>query len=261
MKAICFFLISFSLGGWGDKGETNLAANSAPQSKDTIENAGNQGGSLSADDSPLGGGLQTILKLAAERAVEELNEAARNSAAASPEVLGNAISNLKTEEALSICKGGKDAATRYLEVQTRSQIEEKMLPIISRQTANAGATRYFEQIVDLIPKESAGLLGNLASLTDIEIPSGFELDKYVSGKALNRLSATHTAEGSKTRANQAVRSTKLAKSPFDYFQQKVNLGTGSKYRESDGSMVGPAPNASKDAMFRNIIRAATLLSA
>ncbi len=151
---------------------------------------------------------------------DSLNEAARSSVAASPEIPGNAISGLKMEDALSIWKGGKDAATRYLESQTRNQIEEKMLPIISKQTASAGATRYFEQIVDLIPKKSGGLLGNLASLTGIEIPADFELDKYVSDKALDGLYATLATEESKIRANPAARSTELVKSAFDYFSKK-----------------------------------------
>jgi hypothetical protein len=167
----------------------------------------------------------TLKKLGQEKLLNDfkdsLNEAARSSVAASPKILSNSISGMKMEDVLSLWKGEKDAATRYLESHTRKNIEEEMLPIISEKTAASGATKYFKQIADLLPKKSSGgLLDSLAAKLKVEIPSDFDLDKYVSEKALNGLYATLATEEAKIRENPAARSTELIKNAFDYFSKK-----------------------------------------
>lgn len=258
---LCMVPVIFS--GCGNKEKTTTepsepAAESVRQEmpKTSMKNA-------LVDDSILKDGLQATLKLAAERAVEELskpgafadndllrirlpesfapvksglkklgqeqlvtdfedslNEAARKSVMASPKILTNAIQSMKLEDALSIWKGGEDAATRYLENQTRNQIEEQMLPIITQQTAASGSTKYFQQIVNLVPKKQEGLLGNLSTLTGMKIPEGFDLNQFVSDNALNALYGKLATEEAKIRENPAARTTELVKSAFDYFKKK-----------------------------------------
>lgn len=254
----------FFLGGCGSKEDSSK---STATSSSSVENQGKTALSETppkTNDSILSEALPAMLKLAADRAVEELskpggfadnaalrigipeslvpvesglkkigqekllddfkaslNEAARTSIAASPKILASSISGMKVDDVLALWKGGNDAATKYLETHTRSQIEELMLPIISEKTAASGATKYFKQIVDLFPKKSSGgLLDSLASKLKVEIPSDFDLDKYVSEKALDGLYTTLAKEELKIRESPAARTTTLLKNAFDYFNKK-----------------------------------------
>ncbi len=258
---ICVLPFVFSGCGSKDKADTTPPKPSA----ETIAKESSQSSVKQSlfDDSILTDGLQATLKLAAERAVEELskpgafansevlrihlpesfapvksglkklgqeklvtdfensmNEAAGKSVMASPKILGETIQGMKMEDVLSIWKGGEDAATRYLENQTRSKIEEQMLPIIAKQTTESGSTKYFQQIVDLIPKKQEGLLGNLSSITGMKIPEDFDLNQYVSDNALNALYAKLAVEETKIRENPAARTTELVKNAFDYFKKQ-----------------------------------------
>jgi hypothetical protein len=165
-----------------------------------------------------------LKKLGQQRLLDDftnsLNEAARTSIAASPQILGMAIKGMKVEDALAIWKGGEDAATRFLEDHTRAQIEEKMLPIITEQTQSSGATRYFKQIVDLLPKGKDGLMGSLSSLSGVKIPEDFDLDDYISEKALDGLYTRLAEEEATIRANPAARTTELVKSAFDFLKKR-----------------------------------------
>ncbi|EDY82177.1 hypothetical protein VDG1235_1797 [Verrucomicrobiia bacterium DG1235] len=151
---------------------------------------------------------------------DSLNEAARSAVAASPQILSETIKKMQVQDVMTIWRGGDDAATRYLETNTRKQISELMLPIIKKQTEDTGATRYFKQITELLPKKKGGLLDNLAALAGVQIPSDFDLDQFVSDKALDGLYTTLASEEAKIRANPAERSTELIKSAFDYFKKK-----------------------------------------
>ncbi|MGC9452141.1 MAG: DUF4197 domain-containing protein [Oceanipulchritudo sp.] len=150
---------------------------------------------------------------------DSMNEAARKSIAASPEILGQAISAMKVQDALSIFNGGEDAATRYLEKNTRALIEEKMMPIISQQIEAAGSTRYFNQIVDLVSQQKEGLMGSLASMTGVSIPTDFKLDRYIADNALDGLFTRLAEEEAKIRENPAARTSELVKSAFELLRK------------------------------------------
>ncbi|NBD38047.1 MAG: DUF4197 family protein [Verrucomicrobia bacterium] len=151
---------------------------------------------------------------------DSMNEAARKSVTAAPEIFQQAIAEMTVQDARSIWNGGDDAATRYLENTTRSLVAERMRPIIAEQTEASGSTRYFKQITEQLSPGKDSLMGNLASLSGVGVPEDFDLDAYVTEKALDGLYTRLAEEEAKIRANPAARSTELVKSAFDLLRKK-----------------------------------------
>lgn len=151
---------------------------------------------------------------------DSMNKAARKSVVAAPEIFEQAISGMTVQDALSTWNAGDDAATRYLEKNTRSLVAEKMMPIIAAQTEESGSTRYFKQITEQLSPEKDSLMGNIASLSGVGVPEDFDLDEYVTEKALDGLYTRLAEEEAKIRANPAARTSELVKSAFNLLQKK-----------------------------------------
>ncbi|HBM86532.1 MAG TPA: hypothetical protein DD423_07135 [Opitutae bacterium] len=143
-----------------------------------------------------------------------MNRAAEQGVAAAPSIVKGAIQQLTMEDLNQLWKGEEDAITRFLEKRSRSQLAERMLPLIAAATDSTGATRSYKQMEDALPKASGGLFAKVQSFTGIGKEGSFDLDTYVNEKALDSLFDAMAAEEKAIRENPLARSTDLLQKLF-----------------------------------------------
>lgn len=142
-----------------------------------------------------------------------MNRAAEAGVAAAPGIVKDTINNLTLEDLNTLWKGKDDAITRFLEKQSRGQLAERMLPLISQATDATGATRTYKNMQEALPKSGGGFFSKVQSFTGMGA-SDFDLDQYVNEQALDSLFAAMAAEEKAIRENPMARSTDLLKKLF-----------------------------------------------
>ncbi|MGZ0656132.1 DUF4197 domain-containing protein [Coraliomargarita sp. W4R53] len=142
-----------------------------------------------------------------------MNSAAEAGVAAAPAIVKDTINNLTLEDLNTLWKGEDDAITRFLEKQSRSQLSERMLPLISQATDATGATRTYKDMQSALPTSGGGFFSKIQSFTGIAA-SDFDLDQYVNDQALDGLFASMAAEEKAIRENPVARTTDLLKQLF-----------------------------------------------
>jgi len=178
-----------------------------------VKTLGHSGGYLDNDAVriPMPGKLATVeaamRKLGqgqvADDFIGSMNHAAEQAVPLATDVFVEAISSMSIEDAKGILNGPEDAATRYLQRTGGPSLKEKMLPLVQEATQKVGVTRYYK---DLIGK--AGFASQFVSL------DALDLDRYVTGKALDGLFLMVAAEEKRIRENPVARSTELLKKVF-----------------------------------------------
>jgi len=142
-----------------------------------------------------------------------MNRAAEAGVAAAPGIVKDTINKLTLEDLNTLWKGEDDAITRFLEKQSRGQLAERMLPLISQATDATGATRSYKDMQSALPKSGGGFFSKVQAFTGIAA-SDFDLDQYVNDKALDSLFMAMAAEEKAIRENPLARSTDLLKKLF-----------------------------------------------
>lgn len=180
-----------------------------------ISNLGREGGYMQNMDVriPLPERLQTageLLRAAGQsetvdRFILSMNRAAERAVPETAEIFGNAIRNMTMEDARKILNGPDDAATRFFERTSRDALAERIQPIVSDATNQVGVTRYYKDLTS-----SAKALGPLMSLAGGDA----DLDRYVTGEALDGLFQVMADEEKRIRKNPAARTTSLLKKVF-----------------------------------------------
>jgi hypothetical protein len=145
---------------------------------------------------------------------DTMNLAAEEAVAASPEIVSNAIQNMSLEELTALWNGEDDAITRFLEKGSRTQLSEKMMPLIAKATDSSGATRSYKEIEDALPEAGGGLFSKLQSLTGMGDEDSFDLDTYINDQALDGLFEAMAIEEKAIREDPLARSTDLLKKLF-----------------------------------------------
>jgi hypothetical protein len=132
----------------------------------------------------------------------KMNEAAEKAAVEAVPVFAGAIRDMTFEDARRILKGGGSAATDYFRRKTTATLSAKYTPIVRRSTERVGAVRRYNEIMEryrkipLVPKPK------------------FDLDEYVTRKALEGLFTVLAEEERKIRENPAARTTELLRKVF-----------------------------------------------
>jgi hypothetical protein len=142
-----------------------------------------------------------------------MNRAAEAGVAAAPGIVKDTINNLTLEDLNTLWKGEDDAITRFLEKQSRGQLSERMLPLISQATDATGATRSYKDMQSALPTSGGGFFSKIGSFTGLSA-SDFDLDQYVNDQALDSLFALMAVEEKAIRENPLARSTDLLKKLF-----------------------------------------------
>jgi hypothetical protein len=135
--------------------------------------------------------------------VVSMNRAAEKAAPQATEIFIKAVKGMTVKDARNILYGGEDdAATRYFERETRTDLYGLFFPVVKDSLDKVGATKLYKYLID-----------KYNSLPLVEKKS-YNLDKYVTNKALDGLFIMVAKEEKKIRKDPAARITELLKKVF-----------------------------------------------
>lgn len=134
--------------------------------------------------------------------VHSLNRAAEQATPAARAIFVDAIRRMTVRDAVAILRGPPDAATQYFRRNTESPLTARFKPIVARSTQAVGVTSYYKRIV-----QRAEILGMVDS-------SRFDIDTYVTRKALDALFTLVAEEERRIREDPVARTTELLRKVF-----------------------------------------------
>lgn len=180
--------------------------------KNAVSFVSKQGGYLqnAAIKIPLPPDLQDVadkvskigLKKKVDEFIETMNEAAEKAAPKAVDIFVSAVKKMTVQDALNILHGANDAATRYFEKQTRSQLYQLFQPVVSDTMNKVGVTSLYKSIM------------NAYNQIPLVKKKNFDLDQYVTNKALDGLFYMVAGEEAKIRKDPVARVTDLLKKVF-----------------------------------------------
>ncbi len=136
--------------------------------------------------------FETSLNRAAERAVPEALD-----------LLVATVREMTIDDAMGILDGPDDAATRYFRERNETRLAERFLPIVRQATANVGVTQAYKSML--------GQAGMAAALFD---PESLDIDRYVTGEAIDALFLLLAREEQRIREDPVARSSALLQRVF-----------------------------------------------
>jgi hypothetical protein len=132
-----------------------------------------------------------------------MNRAAEQAAPEAKDLFLDAITQMSFSDAQKILEGNNNAATLYFKDKTYSRLQEIFQPIVHNSMSKTGVTRNYQEIeakIDSIPFASS---------------INFDLDRYVTDKALDGLFLLVAEEEKTIREDPAARVTDLLKDVFE----------------------------------------------
>ena len=143
-------------------------------------------------------GLESVM----DKFETSMNRAAEAAAPLAKEVFINTIKQMSITDALEIVRGEGHEATDYLREHTGEELAARFTPIVSEQLDAVGATRNFNEVMD-----------STENLPFVSKPV-FDLEDYVTGKALDGMFLMIAKEEEKIREDPLARTTDLLKTVF-----------------------------------------------
>ncbi len=134
--------------------------------------------------------------------IDKMNKAAELAAKKATPIFVDAIKSLTIRDAMNILLGNKDAATRYLETETRGSLYTTFLPVIQSALDEVNAREYWRTVIHAYNNIPFVKKANPA------------LDDHVNQKALDGLFNLIEVKESKIRGDQSERKTDLLKKVF-----------------------------------------------
>lgn len=148
----------------------------------------------------------TLRKIGMDEQVDKfivsLNRAAEDAAKEAKPIFVSVIKQMTIEDAWSILKGEDDAATKYLNKTTSSQLKDKFKPIIKASLDKVNATKYYKELITAY---------NKVPMVKKVNP---DLDQYATDKATDGLFVMIAKEEKNIRENPGARTTELLKKVF-----------------------------------------------
>lgn len=156
---------------------------------------------------------KTLRKLRQDRLADEfittMNQAAERAVPQAASVLGDAVKQLTVADARGILTGPNTAATDYFRRTSETNLYARFLPIVQAATTQTGVTSAYKRMTDMAN------LGNLGGIgTALFGPTSFDLDDYVTHKAMDGLFLKIAEQEKLIRANPAARTTELLQQVF-----------------------------------------------
>jgi len=134
--------------------------------------------------------------------IDKMNKAAELAAKKATPIFVDAITSLTINDAMNILMGEKDAATRYLETQTRTELYTAFMPVIQSALDEVNARSYWKSVITAY--------NNIPFVKK----ANPELDDHVNQKALDGLFSLIEVKEAKIRSDQSQRTTDLLKKVF-----------------------------------------------
>jgi len=131
-----------------------------------------------------------------------MNRAAERAAPEAKAIFWDAIKQMSFADARRVLDGPDDAATQYFQDNTEGRLQEIFKPITHQAMSEVGATRYYQSI------------DNKIKTIPFAERMSFDLDQYVTDRALNGLYLMLAEEEKKIRQDPAARVTQLLKKVF-----------------------------------------------
>ncbi|OSM04187.1 hypothetical protein MAIT1_04041 [Magnetofaba australis IT-1] len=141
-----------------------------------------------------------------ESFVASMNSAAEKAVPAALEIFARAISKMSIADARNLLLGGQDAATQYLQLNARGELEKAFAPIIARHTRQAGVSGAYKSLIGAIRQQG----GLAASWIDLDR----DLDAYVTEKAVDGLFVMMAQEEARIRTDPAARAGEILQRVF-----------------------------------------------
>jgi len=138
-----------------------------------------------------------------DQAILSMNRAAEDASGKALQIFIDAITSMSIQDAVSILKGGNDAATQYLKQKTTASLTAAFRPVIQASLDKVNATKYWKTVFT----------------TYNELPTTFkkvnpDLTGYVTERALNGVFVYIADEEGKIRMDPAAQVTDLLKKVF-----------------------------------------------
>ncbi|HSF45636.1 MAG TPA: DUF4197 domain-containing protein [Chitinophagaceae bacterium] len=134
--------------------------------------------------------------------LEKMNKAAEIAAKKATPIFVDAITSLSIKDAMNILMGENDAATRYLESQTRTSLYTAFMPDIQAALDEVNAREYWKSVITAY--------NNIPFVKK----ANPQLDDHVNQKALDGLFSLIEVKEEKIRTDQSQRTTDLLKNVF-----------------------------------------------
>ena len=130
-----------------------------------------------------------------------INRAAEQAVPEARTLLVGAVKTMSVQDAKSILTGGENSATQYFENKTRTPLQGRFLPIVSKVTQRSGLARQYDSVAE--QAKGLGLVKEDASV-----------EHHVTNKALDGLFLMIGDEEKKIRANPAGTGSAILKKVF-----------------------------------------------
>ena len=137
-----------------------------------------------------------------QQLIDKMNKAAELAAKKATPIFVEAITDMTFKDAMNILLGEQDAATRYLETETRTQLYNLFLPVIQSALDEVNARTYWTSVMNAY---------NSIPFVKKVNPA---LDDHVNNKALDGMFALIEVKEIKIRGDQSERKTDLLKKVF-----------------------------------------------
>lgn len=137
-----------------------------------------------------------------QQLLDKMNKAAELAAKKATPIFVDAITDMSFRDAMNILMGEKDAATRYLETETRAPLYTAFLPVIQSALDEVNARTYWKSVITAYNNIPFVKKANPA------------LDDHVNQKALDGLFSLIEVKEAKIRGDQSERKTELLKKVF-----------------------------------------------
>ena len=137
-----------------------------------------------------------------QQLIDKMNKAAELAAKKATPIFVEAITDMTFKDAMNILLGEQDAATRYLETETRTQLYTAFLPVIQSALDEVNARTYWKSVISAY--------NNIPFVKKVNP----ELDDHVNQKALDGLFRLIEVKEARIRGDQSERKTDLLKKVF-----------------------------------------------
>jgi hypothetical protein len=152
----------------------------------------------------------------ADEFVATMNHAAEQAVPEAGIVFADALKHMTIQDAKSILTGPPDAATRYFQKTTQTNLYARFYPIVQKATRQTGVTASYQKLVEKMDLSNLtgklGAVGNL--LGGVVDQNTVDLDGYVTEKAMDGLFKTIADEEKRIRENPVARTTDLLQQVF-----------------------------------------------
>ena len=134
--------------------------------------------------------------------VLSMNRAAEQAAPAAKKIFIDAITSMTFDDAKKILSGGNTSATEFFKAKTTDQLTVAFRPVVDKTMAKTGVVQQYK-----------ALMGRFDAIPFVQSQT-FDIDGYVTGKALDGLFHVVGEQETLIRTNPAARTTELLREVF-----------------------------------------------